>query len=165
MPALNEVASAATLISSIPLSSGCFVSASMYDTYTVFSALRTSTLTESPLNAISPVTQSSYPAGTFFRMPALNEVASAATLTSSIPLSSGCFVSASMYDTNIVFSALRTSTLTESPLNAISPVTQSSYPFGIFFRRVALKFPASFFTSIVSIAFEIGVPFSSIYDT
>ena len=170
MLALKEFASAATLISSIAFSRGCFVSSSMQLTYTVFSVASafflTSTFMVSPSKVISPVTQSSQPAGTFLRRLALKDVASAATLIVSIAFSRGCFVFSSMQLTQIVFvsasTILRTLTLIVSFAQLMSPVSTSSYPSGTFSRRLELKLYASSGTSTCSIsAPSTGTPFSS----
>ena len=170
MLALKEFASAATLISSIAFSRGCFVSSSMQLTYTVFSVASafflTSTFMVSPSKVISPVTQSSQPAGTFLRRLALKDVASAATLIVSIAFSRGCFVFSSMQLTQIVFvsasTILRTLTLIVSFAQLMSPVSTSSYPSGTFLRRLELKLYASSGTSTCSIsAPSTGTPFSS----
>ena len=139
-------------------------------TYTVFSSASafflTSTFTVSPSKLMSPVTQSSQPAGTFLRRLVLKELAPAATLISSIAFSRGIFVSSSMQLTQIVFvsasTILRTLTLIVSFAQLMSPVSTSSYPSGTFSRRLELKLDAPSGTSTCSIsAPSTGTPFSS----
>ena len=127
---LKEFASDATVISSIAFSRGCFVSSSMQLTYTVFFSASafflTSTFMVSLSKAMSPVTQSSQPAGTFLRRLELKLDAPSGTSTVSISAPSTGTPFSSTQLTQIVCVAAATSASNLSEVSATAGVSTAS---------------------------------------